>query len=356
MADNQAGIMTLPENQDMQAPTLGMDDTYDAVKQALGAARPDAAVELDSTFAGLKGIADELTDQQLDSLLQIIQYTYDNPDKYKEIVAKLVSSDVVDEGDLPPEYDPEFLSTFGTILLEERKSRGADQPPFPEKFARGGIAEAARIVASQGRSGDTMLAHITPEEARLLRKRGGMGTINPATGLPEFGFFSNIGLGFVDDAISSVGKTVKGVFKTVASAVKSVAKSPIGKIALTIAATYALGPAGLGIGQMASTTPWIASAINAGLANTLVQGLTTGKFNPKEALTAAALGGVSGAMGVPGTTEATSTGTDVVICTLSNKVLSANLSSNSTCNSVPPLGIIFDSLLSLITLNLYLLH
>jgi hypothetical protein len=102
-----------------------------------------------------------------------------------------------------------------------------------------------------------------------------------------------------------------GVVKGIAKAVKSIAKSPIGKIALTIAATYALGPAGLGIGQAASATPWIASAINAGLANTLVQGITTGKFNPREALTAAALGGVSGAMGVPGTTEATSTGTNI---------------------------------------------
>jgi hypothetical protein len=111
-----------------------------------------------------------------------------------------------------------------------------------------------------------------------------------------------------------IGKAISGAVKGVANAVKSVAKSPIGKIALTIAATYALGPAGLGIGQMASATPWIASAINAGLANTLVQGLTTGKFNPMQALTAAALGGVSGAMGVPGTTEttaATNTGTNI---------------------------------------------
>jgi hypothetical protein len=116
---------------------------------------------------------------------------------------------------------------------------------------------------------------------------------------------------FVGKIVKGIGKAVSGAVKGVAKAVKSVAKSPIGKIALTIAATYALGPAGLGIGQAASATPWIASAINAGLANTLVQGITTGKFNPKEALTAAALGGVSGAMGVPGTTEATSTGTNI---------------------------------------------
>ena len=41
-------------------------------------------------------------------------------------------------------------------------------------------------LASKGRYGDTMLAHITPEEAALLKARGGAGTINPQTGLREF--------------------------------------------------------------------------------------------------------------------------------------------------------------------------
>ena len=41
-------------------------------------------------------------------------------------------------------------------------------------------------LASKGRYGDTMLAHINPEEAALLKSRGGAGTINPKTGLPEF--------------------------------------------------------------------------------------------------------------------------------------------------------------------------
>jgi len=130
-------------------------------------------------------------------------------------------------------------------------------------------------------------------------------------GIAGYGYRQGYGFGGIGKIFSGAAKAVSGAVKGVANAVKSVAKSPIGKIALTIAATYALGPAGLGIGQMASATPWIASAINAGLANTLVQGITTGKFNPKEALTAAALGGFSGAMGVPGTTEATSTGTNI---------------------------------------------
>lgn len=37
-----------------------------------------------------------------------------------------------------------------------------------------------------GRGKDTILAHITPQEAALLKSRGGAGTINPATGLREY--------------------------------------------------------------------------------------------------------------------------------------------------------------------------
>ena len=48
----------------------------------------------------------------------------------------------------------------------------------------------ARALAEQlrqmGRGKDTMLAHITPEEADMLLQAGGSGSINPMTGLPEF--------------------------------------------------------------------------------------------------------------------------------------------------------------------------
>lgn len=44
----------------------------------------------------------------------------------------------------------------------------------------------AEMIRQQGRGRDKILAHITPDEARLLKERGGSGTINPTTGLPEF--------------------------------------------------------------------------------------------------------------------------------------------------------------------------
>ena len=44
----------------------------------------------------------------------------------------------------------------------------------------------AQEIRKKGRGKDTMLAHITPREARMLKEAGGSGTINPDTGLPEY--------------------------------------------------------------------------------------------------------------------------------------------------------------------------
>ena len=50
----------------------------------------------------------------------------------------------------------------------------------------GDIRQIAALLQSKGRRGDSILAHITPREAALLRAQGGSGTINPETGLQEF--------------------------------------------------------------------------------------------------------------------------------------------------------------------------
>lgn len=50
----------------------------------------------------------------------------------------------------------------------------------------GSAADLAEMLRQMGRGPDTVLAHITPEEAQLLMERGGAGSINPMTGLPEF--------------------------------------------------------------------------------------------------------------------------------------------------------------------------
>lgn len=49
----------------------------------------------------------------------------------------------------------------------------------------------AEMIRQQGKGEDTVLAHINPLEAMMLKQMGGSGTINKETGLPQFGLFSN---------------------------------------------------------------------------------------------------------------------------------------------------------------------
>jgi hypothetical protein len=48
------------------------------------------------------------------------------------------------------------------------------------------LAAIASMLSSKGRGNDTLLAHITPREAQILKAAGGSGTTNPDTGLLEF--------------------------------------------------------------------------------------------------------------------------------------------------------------------------
>jgi hypothetical protein len=88
----------------------------------------------------------------------------------------------------------------------------------------------------------------------------------------------------------SVGKAVSGAVKGVTSAVKSVASSKLGRIALTIAAGYYLGS----IGFASSFGPVGGAAMRAGFANLAVQAASGQKINFGEALTSAAIGGITG--------------------------------------------------------------
>jgi hypothetical protein len=58
--------------------------------------------------------------------------------------------------------------------------------PSKDKRSSIPLEDAVRRVAMEGRNGDTEVAHVNPEEKLLLASLGGSGTINPATGLPEF--------------------------------------------------------------------------------------------------------------------------------------------------------------------------
>jgi len=69
----------------------------------------------------------------------------------------------------------------------------------------------------KGRHGDTVLAHINPKEAKLLKDIGGSGTRNPKTGLPEY-FLRGV-RNFVRNPGKTVGKTLKNPRRTIADTI-----------------------------------------------------------------------------------------------------------------------------------------
>jgi hypothetical protein len=154
-------------------------------------------------------------------------------------------------------------------------------------MAEGGIVglpqmtPIAREMAAMGRNGDTMLAHITPQEAMMLQRMGGSGTINPYTGLPEF---------FLKKLFRGIGKAIKSVGK----AVKKFAKSTVGRIVLSVALGAFLGPmatgflSGMGVTVGAAAATGISAGIGVfgssllagdGFKNSLRNGLTAGALS-----------------------------------------------------------------------------
>ena len=92
------------------------------------------------------------------------------------------------------EGNPELAENIYRALLGRQRRTNVGELNYAEggDVGRGLGSIAMKCYAEelrrQGRNGDTMLAHINPQEAQMLEMMGGSGTINPATGLPEYGF------------------------------------------------------------------------------------------------------------------------------------------------------------------------
>lgn len=88
-----------------------------------------------------------------------------------------------------------------TLQSQDETNMGSGEPVV--RYGTGGRITGfdkgeIRSLARFGQNGDTILAHINPQEARMLKRMGGSGTINPITGLPQFDMgdddFSSISL------------------------------------------------------------------------------------------------------------------------------------------------------------------
>jgi hypothetical protein len=237
--------------------------------QMLAGAEQTAPEEVAAFRSALEQI--QMPPEALDLLNNMVDEILANPEQYAEIRAKYKEMGAPDEI-LPEQFDPQFFAALNMAV-----DQMIGEPAGEQAFAKGGIAElkpVSKAIASYGRNGDTMLAHITPAEARMLRRKGGSGTINPKTGLPEF---------------FNLFKEIGNAFKAVGKAVKSFASSTVGRIVTTVALGFFLGPAAATFMGATSTAAVAAVSGFVGSAgSTLLAG-----GNLSQALKAGAMGGIT---------------------------------------------------------------
>jgi hypothetical protein len=242
------------------SPTEFNREMLDAAEQV----DPIAVAEFKRELAAL-----EVAPEVIQMLNTMVDEVLANPGDYPAIREKYLGMGV-DEELLPEAFD---ATIFAALNMALDQMRGPETMMPPQGFAKGGIASLkpmAREMAAAGRYGDTMLAHISPMEAQILRRYGGSGTINPVTGAPEF--------------------FLKKMFKSIGKAVKKFASSTVGKIVLGTALFFLAGPA--------ATTMFGTTAAPAVLAATqgFIAGAGTtllGGGSLKEALKAGAVGGLT---------------------------------------------------------------
>ena len=232
--------------------------------------------------------------EDVSNWIEILDETLADPQAYATNRQDLIQQGM-DPEFLPEQFDYGYLVAL-RMAFETLKGEVGGMPAMGgmgmmpvQGFAGGGIAELkpiAQALSQMGRNGDTMLAHINPQEAMMLKRMGGSGTINPYTGLPEF--FKKF--------FKSVGKAIGGAAKSVGRAVKKFAQSDIGRMVLTVGLTMLAGPAAYAI--LGATAPaWAVTALAAGMAGTgtaLLGGSSLGD-SLKAGLTSAVVAGVGSA-------------------------------------------------------------
>ena len=224
----------------------------------------------------------EIPPEVLALLNTMVDEVLADPANYAAIRERYMAQGV-DEELLPEAFDAQL---FGALQVALDQLRAPDTMAPPQNFAKGGIASLrpmAQAMADAGRNGDTMVAHISPIEAQILRRIGGSGTTNPTTGMPEF---------FLKKLFKKIGKTVK-----------KFANTAIGKIVIGTALFMVAGPAAAGMLFGSTAAPALIAATSgfvAGAGTSLIAGR-----NFKDSLKAGAIGAVT-AGAVSGVTQGAS--------------------------------------------------
>lgn len=115
----------------------------------------------------------------------------------------------------------------------------------------GGLASVANQLSAYGRGPDTMLAHISPNEAALIDYMQGGRKTNPTTGLPEYSLFGRILKGLARAAGAIGGFIATGGNPLGAAAGAGIATKLTGGSWRQAGVGAALGGLGAGVGNLA---------------------------------------------------------------------------------------------------------
>lgn len=224
--------------------------------------------------------------EDLDEIIAMLEAVVQDPNRYPEVREAAIKDGVISDQEAPQEYDPQFVLAVLVALYGYRDRLSS------KGYARGGLKVAGRQIAAAGRGGDSMLAHINPREAEMLRRMGGAGTVNPNTGLREYksgkgilGAILPIALNFI---VPGIGGIVGGALGATGTAATMLGNAVIGGLSSAITGGDPLKGAlmsGLGSGLGGTVGSYASDALKLGLGET-----------GRSILGGALVGGVSGAL------------------------------------------------------------
>lgn len=272
---------------------------------------------------GVQAIESELASkpimpEDLDGIIRMLEYVMDNPDEYAKVRQQAIDDGDLDENHLPEQFNSQLILALLVAFY------GLHDKLTEQGYARGGLARSARQLQAKGRGGDSILAHINPREAAMLRKAGGSGAINPNTGLPEFKFgwkdIFSAAIPIVSSAIlPGIGSALGGVLGDILPAGLSAAipggvnalGSVIGGAALGAGTSALTGGSALQGGLLGGLSGGLAPMLGSGINSALGQdfsastqnilgsslvGALGSKLQGKDLLTGAATGAIGGAL------------------------------------------------------------
>jgi hypothetical protein len=147
----QEGIATLPQSPENQAPIgqkMPFSGELENIKATLAKDNPEAIPAYEE---GMQAAVQQLDlpVEDLQALIEGLQYILANEQNYPQIRAQLISSGTLDEEDLPPQFDRGYFTTMLVMAQEainRKQQSGMSQMPEPQGFQKGGLAGAAEAL------------------------------------------------------------------------------------------------------------------------------------------------------------------------------------------------------------------